>query len=179
MLKTLLITSLLTLPTLPSIAQQTDPLCYWQLSNGNKVSLESLCMGVSQSVRISSSLQLTNVKSRGATDYDDSRVYYITGTVTNNTNRTLSFIEVFYTTYRKSSGSLKQSDLGKGFVDNKYLPPGKSTNFKLKVKKYFDVFTIDNLDAVQGSVDVNTCFSRSVETYDLCKSLNPNNIERY
>ncbi|MTJ10535.1 hypothetical protein [Anabaena sp. UHCC 0204] len=178
MLKTILIASLLTLPTLPSLAQQADPLCYWELSNGNKVSLESLCRGVSQSVRLSTALQLTDVKLKGETEYKE-RVYYITGKITNNTNRMIQFIEVFYTTYRKSSGSLNQSDSGKGFVDNVYLPPGKSTNFKLKVKKRFDVFTIDNLDAVQGSVNINTCFAGSVEDYDLCKSLNTNNIERY
>lgn len=179
-MKTLLFASLLTLVSIPVMAQSYEPYCYIEDSRGIRQSLEYLCRGQSQATpTINQSLQLINV-SRKQRMESGKFITVITGAIVNNSNSEINYPSLSYTTYRKNSTGLTEQESDKEFTRKVTLRPGESSNFEVKLTKNFDVFMVDYLDSVQTrNVDIKTCYAGGVESSGYCSLLAPLSIQRF
>lgn len=176
-----MLSSLLSLVTIPSYAQQVKPLCYVIFSNGNLVSLDYLCNKGQNQVtqKIDKDLQLVNVASQQSTEYGDA-ITVITGSIKNNTTKEINYPSLAYTTYRKISEGLIEQESDKKFTKRLTLRPGESSNFEVKLTKIFDVFMVNYLDSVQvQNVGIKSCYANGVESSGYCNLLSPLSIQRF
>lgn len=174
--------SLLTTLALPPIAQAKtyEHLCYYRNSAGTIISLEYLCRGQSQTApKTNQSLQLVNVTRKQRME-SSKLITVITGSIVNNSSKSIDYPSVNYTMYRKNSTGLTEQESDKEFTRKVTLRPGESSNFEVKLTKNFDVFMVDYLDSVQTrDVDIKTCYAGGVESSGYCSLLAPLSIQRF
>lgn len=180
MLKTILITSTLILSTIPSYAQQVTPLCYLKTSDGAVLSLDYLCMGQNQvTPQRNPGLQINNVSSRQRMEFGKF-ITVVTGSIMNTSNKSVDYVNLNYSTYRKNSEGLTEQESDKEFTKRLTLRPGESSTFEVKLTKSFDVFLVNYLDSVQiQNVDVKSCYASGLESSNYCNLLSPISIQRF
>ena len=187
MLKTILIASLLALPTLPSLAQSSEPLCYWELRNRSKLSLESLCdVNKRQSVNIrfaqsSASdigLKVSNIGVKKVIIRKEER-YMLFGSITNTSSSPKSSTQINYSAYKQSGKSLKKNTFYCS-VDANYLLPGDTSNCKDILFEKPDFIIVESVEEFFKAKEIlNTCYTGTSKGEQLCRLLSPSSIQRY
>ena len=173
-------TTLLTLALhLPAKAQPVSYLCYITLESGHTVDLTGFCGGESERiVRLAeqSGLLLSGVSSQIRREFGQVN-RYVTGTITNTTNRQHYLTEVEYQIYNQVSGRLSVSGSGSQYVVTRgSFKPNESANFEIRVPRRLDVVTLSvKSELFSGN---KTCFADSVESEAQCRTIS-RNVQRF
>lgn len=159
-----------------------DTSCYWQTTDGRNIDLGVLCGSKSQPLPTSSSTseQEFSIENVSLISIIKTREFYVTGTLTNRSNKTQGSLYLYYQVYKQVDGYLKP-DYSNNFTVNKILlQPGETTQFEAQLRRRPTLLMLTSLDSSQGgSVPLNICYANSVEQSELCKRLSPSSIRRY
>ena len=193
MLKTILIASLLALPTIPSHAQQVayEPYCYIRLDN-TIINLNNLC-GVNKTqirqpvnIRLAQSsgdssvgLKASNIRLK-KTIYKKQVSYSLTGSITNTSNIPKRMAKINYTAYKQSGKSLKKDLSIFCGVDADILLPGDTSDCEGILIGKPDFIIVESIEETFRSKQIlNACYTDTSKGGQLCKLLSPSSIERY
>lgn len=189
MLKTILIASLLTLPTIPSHAQQaSEPLCFLRAADNTIINLESICNTNKRqnrqlvNIRLAQSsggLQVSNIRLQ-KTQQNKQNYYWLLGDIINKRNSTATLAAINFSAYKQSGKSVKQILSGRCSADADLLIPQDTSTCRSLLIIKPDILMIESVvESSSLRQDINTCYTDTKKGEQLCKLLSPSLIRRY
>ncbi|AFZ28008.1 hypothetical protein Cylst_6035 [Cylindrospermum stagnale PCC 7417] len=159
-----------------------DTSCYWQTTDGRNIDLGVLCGSKSQPLPTSSSTseQEFSIENVRLISIIKTREFYVTGNLTNRSNKTQGILDMSYQVYKQVDGYLKPDYSNNFTVEKIQLQAGETTKFEAQLRRRPTLLMFTSLDSSeQGSIPLDICYTNTVEQGELCKRLSPISIRRY